>query len=242
MLNMLIVEDQLIQTQFLINTILKDISEIKIYNISTTGKDALNIINEESVDIILLDLNLPDMSGLDILEYLKVNKLNRYLNSILIITGDTTLIPKIIGNKYVFSYNIKGTNTENISKDINMLINEKKSNNKSQNIKNLIKQELKKLNYNSSYIGTKYLLDCIYESYKINEGTNLNLQKNIYPIIAKKYMTTINTVKSNINKSTSQMYFDCNESSLEEYLGFYLLNSKPKIKDIITKILNKIKK
>ena len=55
-------------------------------------------------------------------------------------------------------------------------------------------------------------------------------------------MTTINTVKSNINKSTSQMYFDCNESSLEEYLGFYLLNSKPKIKDIITKILNKIKK
>ena len=57
MYNMLIVEDEVIQSQFLINSIAKEIPEIRICNIASTGLDAINTIKDELADIILLDLN-----------------------------------------------------------------------------------------------------------------------------------------------------------------------------------------
>ena len=41
-----------------------------------TGKDALAIIDSGDVDVVILDINLPDMSGMDILEYINKNKLS----------------------------------------------------------------------------------------------------------------------------------------------------------------------
>lgn len=40
--------------------------------LNDSGSSALNTIKEEEVDLVLLDLNLPDMSGLDVLKHLKV--------------------------------------------------------------------------------------------------------------------------------------------------------------------------
>ncbi len=49
-----------------------------------TGKAALEIINAGNVDTLILDINLPDMSGLDILEYINSNNLSL---SVIVITA-----------------------------------------------------------------------------------------------------------------------------------------------------------
>ena len=107
-------------------------------------------------------------------------------------------------------------------------------------IKNKIYKELNELNYNFSYIGTQYLCEIIYEIY-VTEKTTKNLSKNVYPIIARKHSTTINTVKCNIFHATMNSYYDCDQNKLERYFGRRFL-SKPTTMDVINKILDNIKK
>lgn len=101
------------------------------------------------------------------------------------------------------------------------------------------KKELENLKYNFSYLGTKYLCECIYECYNKNKIYDINLNKDIYPIISKKYHKTISSIKANIFQATSIMYYEIEEQILQEYFG-YNVRSKPKTKDIITRVLQKL--
>lgn len=70
----LIVEDSVPLNAFY-STILKQMPEVDVRS-SYLGKDALELLNTFAPDIILLDLNLPDMSGMDILRIISEKKLN----------------------------------------------------------------------------------------------------------------------------------------------------------------------
>jgi len=240
MQNLLIIEDDIIQSHFIVNHICKEISNIRLYNIAATGKEAINIIKEQKVDIIILDLKLPDMYGIDILNYILENNIIKYVNSVIVITGEMYLISKIVRNKLIFNYHSKIDEISLIINDIKELVLKKEKEYNIDIINKKIQKELYKLNYNFSYIGTKYLCEIIYECHKPNNIYNINLNKEVYPIISKKYNKTINSIKCSIFKATYLMYYDINESKLTEYFG-YKITSKPKTKDIIYRILEKIK-
>lgn len=240
MQNLLIVEDDLIQSHFLANSICKQIQNIRLYNIVPTGAEAINIIKEEKVDIILLDLNLPDMSGIDILNYISKYDINKYNSSVIVVTSQMDLLTKIIGNKFVFNYCSKINSIDFIMKQIEILANEKQKTYNMDSIKNQIKVELESLKFDFSYIGTKYLYECIYECYYKTNIYDINLNKDIYPIISKKYHKTINSIKTSIFQSISIMYYEIDETVLSNYFR-YTITSKPKCKDIIFKVLQKIK-
>ncbi len=108
-----------------------------------------------------------------------------------------------------------------------------------ENIKNKIRDELKKLEYNFSYIGTKYLLDSIYILYCIKIYYNFSLEKDIYPVIANKYGESANNIKCNIVNATDKMFFDCDEKTLRKYLEDYS-NSKPDPKKVIRAVIKNI--
>lgn len=102
-----------------------------------------------------------------------------------------------------------------------------------------IKQILQELNYNYSYLGTKLLIDCIFEGYKTNKLYDLNLDKEIYPIVAQKYHKTKINIKCSINYSTNAMYLDTNKDIISNFFGYKLLD-KPKPKDIVIEVLRKL--
>lgn len=58
------------------------------YRIARTGSEALEIVNREVIEVALMDIRLPGMSGLQILEYMKKN---RYTTEVIIITGVGTV-------------------------------------------------------------------------------------------------------------------------------------------------------
>lgn len=66
-----------------------------------------------------------------------------------------------------------------------------------------------------------------------------NLQKDIYPIIASIYNTSVHNVKCNINNATEAMYYKCDATVLKEYFKFFDDN-KPTTKTVIYTVLNKI--
>ena len=241
MYNMLIVEDEMLQSQFLINAIAKEISDVRIYNIATTGLDAIHTMENEDIDIILLDLKLPDMTGMDIINYIDKNNIKGYNSSIIIVTAEMSLLNQAIKSPYVYAYNSKIYGAEPIIENIKCWILDKKENNKNKILMKSINDELSKLKYNFTYVGTKYLAECIYEAYHMPNKYDVNLKKDIYPILSQKYHKSINSIKCNINQATSIMYYDIEENILSAFFN-YELNCKPKPKDIILKIIEYIDK
>jgi len=238
--NLLIIEDDIVQSHFMANYICKEISNIRLYNIATTGKEALNIIKDKKINIIILDLNLPDMTGIDILNYIDKENIQGLDASIIIVTGEMELLRQVKNNKYIYTYYSKVNGYETIINDIKNIVDEKQKTQKSDLITEQIKNELQKLKFNFSYIGTKYLYDCIKECYDREDIYNINLKSDIYPILAKKYNKTINSIKSCIFKSIVIMYCESSEQNLSDYFGYKII-TKPKMKDIIFGVIQKIK-
>jgi DNA-binding response OmpR family regulator len=71
--NVLIVDDEQVICDLLVEELSE--SELKCYSV-TDGKSALEKINNESFDLILLDIRLPGMSGIELLRELWLNHSN----------------------------------------------------------------------------------------------------------------------------------------------------------------------
>ena len=92
--NILIIEDS--------NVIRKQEAELlsrRNYNIfeSETGKNGIKIFNEQNIDLVILDLELNDMNGLDVLEQLKIK--NIYTPVLMVSgTGNANSVSKCLKN------------------------------------------------------------------------------------------------------------------------------------------------
>ena len=91
-LTILIVEDNRINQLLLKEMLLK--LGFSYFDIVESGKAALKKLSENHYDIILLDLNLPDMSGYEVLKSLRVSKVN---TPILILSGLAGIEDKVKG-------------------------------------------------------------------------------------------------------------------------------------------------
>ena len=96
------------------------------------------------------------------------------------------------------------------------------------------------MKYNFTYIGTRYLHACIYECYYKANINDVNLNKDVYPTISKKYNKNVNTIKSSIFQATTVMYNENNKQFISKYFGYNVI-SKPRTKEIIFTILEKIR-
>ena len=83
-LSILIIDDDQF-TRELIKTILKQVPNIKIYQ-AKDGIEALTFINELSLDMILLDLYMPQMDGGEFIETIRKNSQFQSLPIVLITT------------------------------------------------------------------------------------------------------------------------------------------------------------
>ena len=238
MLNMLIVEDNPEQCKQIANTISQRIKNVKLYSYLHTIQETLELINNGEIDFLLLDLKLPDGSGAKIIQYLEHNNILKYQKSIIIVSGQYEMIAKVIHSKYIFDIIYKPVNFEKLILSINNLISLKEINSNLDNLKSKIIAELEQLHYNISHNGTRYLIDAILQVYLMGEDKD-NLNKDIYPIIAHKYNTTINNVKCDILKASNVSFYECENNKFQKY--FNLVNTyKPNTKTIIYTILNKI--
>lgn len=244
MVNMLVVEDNYDYSKNLINIILQELPQIRLCKIATDGKDALNfLINSHNrIDIILLDLQIPNISGIKILETLENNNINKYKNSVIVITGQLSLLNKIVKNSFLYTYIPKTDSIDNMISKINELTQIKQKELLQKNISKLIDREMHILSFKESLIGTKYLRETINLIAKTPGLTSDNLKNKVYPLVAKKYKKTTHNIKCNINNATELMNCTCEKNVLKKYFMFYddISNATPK--QVIDTILNKIGK
>ena len=124
MFNILVVDDNLNYSKNLINFLLKSNSNIKLTGIATDGKEALNylISKEYNIDIILLDLKMPYYTGIELIENLKNFNLYNYNQSIIVISGEESLLSYAISETYIYSYINKSVGFEKILDELDNLV------------------------------------------------------------------------------------------------------------------------
>lgn len=204
MLNMLIADDNIHFVKLIINSILTTNDKIRLIKVATDGKETLEVIKKQRIDILLLDLNMPIYSGLEIIDKINTIELSR-IPDIIAISGDTEMLPQLIKSKKVNYFFQK--NTCNLIEKLNDTLTEIVINNNTINIKQFILSELQFIGFKLKLNGTKYILESILYIYNSNNYDLVeNLEKNVYPILAKKHNKTSMNIKSNILKAINSMY------------------------------------
>lgn len=205
MIKVLIVDDNLLYIKNILNTTINKIDNIHITHIATNVKEALKIITNNCIDLIFLDLKLPDVSGLEIIKKIK------YLNdtkkpNIIILSGDKELIRNNFEQYNIINVIGKFEKDEMIYNKISQSVNEINFSNLENNIKEIIISKLTKIGYNWKYRGTQYILETIMYIYQHNNMDLLdNIERNVYKYISYKHNKSINNIKTNIIKSTNSI-------------------------------------
>lgn len=232
MVNMLICVRDISEVKELFNEIISVNKNIRIDKIATTQEEVIKAFNNNKIDVILLESSFIKQGILNkISEYLS----EKFKDSIMVITNNFKEIQDIIKNEMIFDYIIKGSSKNEMLYKINRMIEGRNSEEKKKSILN----ELKYIGYNVEYVGTNYLAETILQMY-INKDLMLdNLQRDIYPIVSKKYNKSVHNIKCNITRATDCMYYECDSERLKDYFGFYD-DTKPTAKTVVFTILNKI--
>ncbi len=230
MIKALIVDDNLLYVKNVFNTIINRIDNVHINYIATNVKEALQIINNNQIDLIFLDLKLPDGSGLDIITEVKCSNYTKKPN-IIILSEYKELITNNLGDNII---NVIGKLEENelIYNKILKSVNAINFSTFESSIKELVISRLTKIGYNWKYKGTLYILETIMYIYQHNNIDLLdNIEKNVYTYISYKHNKSINNIKTNIIKSTNSIRNN----------DYTTINLTPKfvISNILTEIINK---
>jgi DNA-binding NtrC family response regulator len=99
--------------------------EVRDFHVATatSGADALQRIEEEEVDLVVLDVQMPGVDGVEVLREIKQRK---PLIEVIMLTGHATVESAIDGMKLgAFDYLLKPTETEELVEKINRAFSRK---------------------------------------------------------------------------------------------------------------------
>lgn len=111
----------------------------------------------------------------------------------------------------------------------------------SEELNKIIYNYLFKIGYNSAHLGTKYLANSIIEIFARKFDSKFKLEKEIYPIVAKKFNTSVHNIKCDITLATKYMNNHCKVKNKQEFFNIFIdeyINTKDIIKCLIFKIRN----
>ncbi len=234
MVNILIVDNKIDFAMSLINLLNKN-ENIRVCAIAKNANEATKIIKENNnISAILLNLSIKNVKFLD---SLKNNR--KYQKSCIVIYDKRSKICNFINNNSIYTLIDKCEKKEVILSVINEFIYRKMTYKREEKIKNKIFNEISYLGFDIMHKGTKYLLESIEYIILNPEKEVSKLERDIYPVLSKKYGESIHNIKCSINRATTSMYYECDVNKLKKY--FYFRDDiKPSVKTIIDTIVNKI--
>lgn len=228
MIKTLIIDDNLQYSKNILNNILSRFKDIQVLYIASTYQEGIDIILKNQVDLIFLDLKLPDYNGFKIIEDLKyVDCLKK--PRIIIVSGDSELLEQAIKSNNVWEIIRKIDDYESIYEKIGNIVNDIRYEINHKKVEESIFMEILDLGYKLKYKGTQYIIEAIKYIYVSNNFDLLdNLEQNVYKFISLKYKKSINNIKTNIIKATNKRE--------NEKMKLYDLTPKQTIITILNKI------
>lgn len=225
MIDVMIADDNIEFSRSLCNILTKE-KDIRITNISTNGLEALISYTSIHPDILILDLNMPGLSGLDFINNLDKN--NKEQN-IIIISGSVeyrALLSDVSLIKYIFNKPFDENKLIDVIREI------KDESNSDLKIDTIINELFEFLDFNMDLKGTLLLFDSIKLAY-YNPKLIIKNENLMREIAKEKNCKNYKSIRSTIDKSLLAMYEKNKDLKklCEVFPDFY--GYKPSVKSFI---------
>lgn len=199
MIQVMIADDNLDLNNLCCNILSKD-KDIQIISSTLDGESTLKDYMRLKPDVLLLDLDLPKMNGIDIINNICLDETEKKKNNIIIISGNTELRYNLFNTSKIFRIMPKPVDFNDVISTIKEIVTE---NNYIPIVEKEIRNFLFSLNFNLYADGTRYLIDAIKLGYE-----NIKLVRNIktlYDEVAELHSTSSNTIKWGIRNAIETM-------------------------------------
>lgn len=225
----------------LLGEIVSSDKELKLVGKATNGEEMCKIIKEKEPDVVLLDLIMPKMDGLSVLENVSADK-NLKKNPIFIIVtaigqeritedafrrGASYYILKPFRNETVLS-RIKKVKREEYQ-NVQLVLNEddREENTKELSLENRVTDMIHEIGIPAHIKGYHYLRDAIMMAIEDMDVLNA-ITKILYPTVAKKHQTTSSRVERAIRHAIEVAWSRGKLDTLDELFGYTVSNGKGK--------------
>ncbi len=243
----------------LLEDILKEDSEIEIVGTSENGIDALSMIKEKKPDVVLLDLIMPKLDGLGVMEKVKRDSEYKKNPSFIVITaigqeGVTENAFELGANYYIMKpfdsdiilsriKQLKGDHHNKLIDNNRVTAYENKSSTYiERNLETDVTNIIHEIGVPAHIKGYQYLRDAIMMS--VNDVEMLNsITKQLYPSIAKEHKTTPSRVERAIRHAIEVAWSRGKMDTIDELFGYTVSNGKgkPTNSEFVALITDKIR-
>lgn len=232
--------------------------DFSVVGTATNGEDTFHIIKEKEPDVVLLDIIMPQIDGLTVMEKVKKDKEITKTPAFIIISaigresvtedafnmGAAYYIMKPFDNEMLINRirYIKNAHTEvTKSKTFNVRTQDHAAVS-DRNLESDITNIIHDIGIPAHIKGYQYLRDSIMLSVKDNDVIN-SITKILYPTIAKKYQTTSSRVERAIRHAIEVAWNRGNTETLNDLFGYTISNGKgkPTNSEFIALIADKIR-
>lgn len=226
MIDILIADDDAVQTEQLSNVLSKE-EDFRVLKISKDGIEALNDYIKLKPTVFILDLDMPRMNGLEVIEKLSEESIFDSKTNIIVLSG-SALFRSQISNpqkiKWIFT---KPFNNENLINEIREIKQEKY-------LKEDLDSELNSLfislDINPYTKGSTYLKSAI--SIAFYDINNINITKIAKQIACTNGISNSDSIQSAMDKAVNSYYF---EKVRDTELKKIFIGDKITTKDFISK-------
>lgn len=243
-LNVAIADDNTRIVEMLDNILSKD-AAIEVVGKAHNGEDVLDIIRKKEPDVVLLDIIMPKMDGLSVMEHVRrdssVKKQPRFIVISAIGQEDVTedafnagasyYIMKPFDNEMVMS-RVKGNREKQTMRVANETSHYRMTKDTVKeatphNLESEVTDIIHEIGVPAHIKGYHYLRDAIIMS--VNDMEMLNsITKILYPTIAKKYQTTPSRVERAIRHAIEVAWGRGKMDTIDELFGYTVNNGKGK--------------
>ena len=238
-LNVAIADDNQKILDVLENIISMD-KELNLVGKAKNGEEMCQIIKDRQPDVVLLDLIMPKMDGLTVMEHVSQDKdVNKRPYFIVITAVGQERITEDAFNKGANYYVMKPFNNEMLLNRIKsvrkMFRNYEKKNEdaktenamRGENLENRVTNMLHEIGIPAHIKGYHYLRDAIMMAVEDMDVLNA-ITKILYPTVAKKYQTTSSRVERAIRHAIEVAWSRGKLDTLDELFGYTVSTGKGK--------------
>lgn len=225
----------------LLGEIISNDQDLRLVGKANNGEDMYQLIKEKQPDVVLLDLIMPKMDGLSVMEMVSSDKeLKKHPDFIVVTAVGQERITEDAFKKGASYYIMKPFNNEVILNRIKHANKVVKHELKSQtasgiaqdtapevNLENRVTDMIHEIGIPAHIKGYHYLRDAIMMAVEDMDVLNA-ITKVLYPTVAKKHQTTASRVERAIRHAIEVAWSRGKLDTLDELFGYTVSNGKGK--------------
>lgn len=242
----------------LLKGILAEDKEIEVVGAASDGVSAVNLIQEKAPDVVLLDLIMPKLDGIGVMEKIKCRGNEGHTPAFIVVTaigqdaitesafaaGADYYLMKPFDAEILLSRVKSIQRSESSKKEESTRINLKTEREiyKERNLEADVTNIIHEIGVPAHIKGYQYLRDAIMMS--VDDGEMLNsITKLLYPSIAKRHKTTPSRVERAIRHAIEVAWSRGKMDTIDELFGYTVSNGKgkPTNSEFVALIADKIR-